>query len=47
MLDSQPTQGPYCNQSTGGVIKMARKDIWVLAIWTTAAFIGMVICELI
>ncbi|XAM99492.1 hypothetical protein [Escherichia phage HH3] len=26
---------------------MARKDVWVLAIWTTAAFIGMVICELI
>lgn len=24
---------------------MARKDIWVLAIWTTAALIGMVICE--
>lgn len=24
---------------------MARNDIWVLAIWTTAAFIGMVICE--
>nr|DAO67502.1 MAG TPA: hypothetical protein [Caudoviricetes sp.] len=24
---------------------MARKDIWVLAIWTIAAFIGMVICE--
>lgn len=24
---------------------MARNDIWVLAIWSAAAFIGMVICE--
>lgn len=24
---------------------MARKDVWVLAIWAAAAFIGMVICE--